>query len=358
METQNKQALWDKLEQHELPAIRGLYELSGLIDDDLQKFKSVWTEMPSELKLKLITSLTEIAEADFATDFTDIFTIALDSSEPEISILAIEGLAESEDIRLIPKLKHILKMSIINTVRAKAAESLASFVLLGELGKIRESIFIDTVSTLIEIVTNTSEYINVRRRALEAVAYTSLRDVPELIQTAYDSNDEKMTISAVFAMGRSADKRWASIVRKELDSLNPEMRFEATRACGDLHLSEAVTDLIALTDDVDIEVQEMALWSLGQIGGQRARRKLDDMVESENEALAIAAQQAIDELDFFQTDISTFLGPPSEFSGEGEESWFTREGYLHGQAEDEFTDIDDDDLNDFQSEDNLWEQGN
>jgi hypothetical protein len=84
---------------------------------------------------------------------------------------------------------------------------------------------------------------------------------------------------------------------------------------------------------------------LGQIGGNRARRILEKFLQSENEALSTAAMQAIDELDFFHNGISSFLGPPSEFDGEGDAVWFSPEGFLlnpaYGShtAEDDLSDV-------------------
>jgi HEAT repeat protein len=108
-----------------------------------------------------------------------------------------------------------------------------------------------------------------------------------------------MNISAVFAMGRSADSVWREIVTAELDSPNPEMRYEAARACGELEASAALSALIDLIEtDPDPEVQRMAIWALGRIGGKEARRVLEACCESEDEAFRQAAKEALDELDF------------------------------------------------------------
>ena len=328
MEQRVNQEIWEALEQHHLPDNHAIYELSGMLSDDTEKFKAVWETLPIGLKRQLIIRCKDISEADYAVDFSTLFTIALDSNDAEICVTALEGLEESEDIRLLPSLFHLLQHGSDEIVRATTAQLLAGFVLLGELGKLQPSKFAKILTILIDIYNTPDETTEVRRRALEAVAYTGTHDVPTLIQSAYHSPEDKMVSSAVFSMGRSADKRWADIVQKELLNPGPEMRFEATRACGELQIQEAVPDLIDLSDDSDIQVQGMALWSLGQIGGARARRILEQYLQSENEALNLAAQQAIEELDFSQNGTSSFLGPPSEFSGEGEESWFSPEGFL------------------------------
>ena len=78
------------------------------------------------------------------------------------------------------------------------------------------------------------------RRALESLSYCCDSRVSALIEAAYDSDEPRMRISALFSMGRSADPRWTSIVLQELENGEAEMRFEATRACGELQVTDAV----------------------------------------------------------------------------------------------------------------------
>ena len=343
MEDQSKQEIWNVLDQNQLPDNDLLYELSGMLTDDIKQFKSTWDALSINLKRKLIVKLREISEVDFAVDYSAIYQIGIVSHDPEICVTSIKGLSENEDIRLIPQMVKLLQNNENAKVRAASAQFLASFVLLGELGKIPEYKFFEIVSTLISTLTNADEVLEVKCRALESVAYTSIQQVPDLIQHAYNSSEEQMVISAVLSMGRSADKRWADIVVNELLNPNPIMRCEATRACGELQIHKAVSELIDLAEDSDTQVQEIALWSLGQIGGTRSRRFLESLLGSDDDALSASAQQAIDELDFYQNGISSFLGPPSEFNGEGEDSWFTPEGFFI--RDEDNTDQEDDQTN-------------
>jgi HEAT repeat protein len=98
------------------------------------------------------------------------------------------------------------------------------------------------------------------------------------------------------------------MVIAELDNPNPEMRYEATRACGELEASAALSALIDLIEaDPDSEVQEMAIWALGCIGGKEARRVLEACCESEDEALRQAAEEALGELDFLSGHLDLLL---------------------------------------------------
>ena len=98
------------------------------------------------------------------------------------------------------------------------------------------------------------------------------------------------------AMGRSCDPFWTNLVLDELAAPEPEIRQEAARAAGELELHEAVAPLIELLGESDHQVQRAAIWALGQIGGRRARSALEGIVQDGEEALAVAAEDALGEL--------------------------------------------------------------
>jgi hypothetical protein len=157
----------------------------------------------------------------------------------------------------------------------------------------------------------------VRRRAVESIAYSGQAQVRDIIEMAYCDDEEKMRISAVFAMGRSADPLWHEMVVAELGDPNPEMRYEAARACGELEVLAALSALIGLIEaDPDPEVQEMAIWALGRIGGKEARRVLEACCESEDEALRQAAEEALDELDLLGGHFDLFLFESDDWADE------------------------------------------
>ena len=168
-----------------------------------------------------------------------------------------------------------------------------------------------------------------------------------MIAAAYAAPDRRLRTSAVLAMGRSADKRWAAIAQQELNSPFPEMRYEATRACGELGLVKAVPALVELTEDVNPKIQEIALWSLGQIGGDLAQRTLQRYTHADTETLRRAAREALEELEFFHGDLTTFFGPPTEFDGASDISW--------DEDDDLDIDFDEDDLDEDEIEDIIFD---
>lgn len=288
------------------PNLESLYLLSNLDAKDAAQVRDVWPDLSVELRQQLVSLLMQIAEADFEVDFGAIFRIGLEDTDAKVRTTAIEGLWEDPDVRLVPLLRERLHDEAMS-VRAAAATSLGRFVLMGELGKIRPGPFSQAYEALLAVCQNKDELFQVQRRALESLSYADTEDVGALIDEAYTAPQEKMRVSAVFAMGRSADTRWAPQVKQELFSPNPEMRYEAARACGELQLSDTVTALEELTEDVDSEAQEAALWALGQIGGDKAREILQRYCGSECEATRTAAEAALDELEFLHGDLSGFF---------------------------------------------------
>jgi len=300
--------LLDELSENaEMPDQASLYCFSNLNAEEVERVDEVWGRLPTRLRRRLTVRLVELAEADIHVNFDAIFRLGLKDEDAEVRTSAVEGLWEDEDVRLVPMLAARLREDEDANVRAAAAASLGRFILLGELDRIRPDPHTQAYEAVLAACQDREEHGEVRRRALESLAYADEEVVVELIHEAYTAPEGKMRVSAVFAMGRSADNRWAQYVRQELFNPNPELRYEAARACGELRLSETTSALEELTEDVDAEVQEAALWSLGQIGGDEARRVLERCCEAADEATRAAAEAALDQLEFLHGDLAEFF---------------------------------------------------
>ncbi len=266
-----------------------IYTLSDLGGAQLAQFRALWGEMPVARRRTLIARLVETAEMNFELDFSAIVHPALDDPDADVRAAAIEGILEDSPRRVIERLMHIAQGDPFIAVRAAAVKALGQFVLQGELGKLPETLSARLQDLLFALYGDFSEDLDVRRRALEAIGNCGREGVAELIREAYYADELPMRISAVFAMGRSCDERWASRIMDELSSERPEMRYEAARAAGELELRPAVARLIELAYEDDREIQEMAIWALGEIGGKQANRALDQLA-------TLAASQEDDEL--------------------------------------------------------------
>ncbi|MBN1178278.1 MAG: HEAT repeat domain-containing protein [Anaerolineae bacterium] len=303
----------------ELPPRPHLYHLSNLEREDVAQVREIWATLPEDRRLDVIQTLAEIAEQDFETNFGQMFRISLDDPHPEVRRHAVDGLWEDHDVRLVPLLATLLAEDAVPEVRAAAATSLGRFLLLGELGKIRPTPHRQAYDALLVACQALGETIEVHRRALESIAYSEEDTVISLIEEAYRNADERMRISAVFAMGRNADDRWTPYVLAELYSVNPEMRYEAAHACGELAIEQALLTLIEMVDDVDPEVQEAAIWALGQIGGDEARSVIEACARGSDEVKRTAAVDALRELEFLHGDLGALLLPFDLDEGEDDE---------------------------------------
>jgi HEAT repeat protein len=250
--------------------------------------------------------------------------------------LAIEGLWEDERTSLVVSLVTLLAEDPAAEVRAAAAASLGRFVLLGVLGEIRDSYALQAEQALRSAWKRPNEANEVRRRVLEGLAYLNDLSVYDLVDNAYFDEDELMRQSAVFAMGRSADRRWSKYVIAELGSPAPAMRFEAATAAGELGLSAAIKPLIHLLDDPDGSVREAAVLALGKIGGTEARRAIEVCLDSQDERLAEAAGEAMEELTF---NSGTFDDALLDYRPEDRTTSAQRHSGDEGELDDDFDEL-------------------
>jgi hypothetical protein len=275
-----------------------LYQLSDLSGAELQAFEDFWAELSTERRQAIIQNLQEIAEANFEVTFDAIFKLALEDESPEARATAIRSLWESEDPALMAPFIDYMHHDTDPLVRAAAASALGRFVYLGELDEVPAAQAARVEDNLLEVIHGDDD-LEVRRRALEAIAFSSRPEVAGLIKEAYASDEALLRVSAVFAMGRTTESVWAPQVRAEMESPDAEMRFEAVRAAGEMELKQAARELAELTNDEDHQVREAAIWSLGQVGGDVARETLTQLLEqAEDEDMRDFIEEAMENLEF------------------------------------------------------------
>jgi HEAT repeat protein len=277
---------------------RTLYLFSSLAADDLAALRAAWPRVDATRRCNLVEDLDEIAEANIEVDFESVFLLGLGDPSAPVRAAAIKSLWESEAPGLMARFIGFMEHDPAEEVRAAAAMALGRYVYLGELEEMPAPEARRVEAALLAVI-GSQETLEVRRRALEAIAYSSQPVVGSLIDAAYASPDERMRVSAVFAMGRSADQeRWTQPVLADLESVSPEIRFEAVRAAGELELEDAVPALTRMTQDGDLQVREAAIWSLGQVGGQAARKALRRSLREAPSDERDFIRDALDNLEF------------------------------------------------------------
>jgi HEAT repeat protein len=293
-----------------------LYELSNLHGEILEKLCQAWPSLSEERREYIVACLAEIAEADFEADFAELFKLCLKGPSPRVRTTAIDGLWEVEDLILVRPMIEMLRKDPSVLVREASASGLSRFALMAEMKRLPSRLSQMVWDALWDAAHDLEEDLAVRRRSIEALAYFDRPEVAQLIRQAYADDEPKMRVSAVFAMGRSSDQDWSEVVLAELETDDAEMRYEATRVCGELGLIEATQQLSRLVADADTEVKLAAVWSLGQIGTPEARRVLEICYEQGDEALQDAAEEALDEMDFMQGNLDFPLYDSMDEEGE------------------------------------------
>jgi len=274
-----------------------LVALSNLSRQELKQFARTWGGLSAEWQRRLLGCLVEMAEENVELDFDSIFLMCLESPDAEVREKAILGLWEYEDRFLIGTLLETLVADPSPSVRSTAAVALGKFSLLAEEGKLLPREGRKIREALIRVLRNNEESIEVRRRALEAVAPFNTHVVQQFIRRCYESDELNLRCSSLYAMGRTGEPRWLRYLIKELKSASPALRFEAANACAELEDEGAVLHLVPLLDDDDLQVQVAAIRALAEIGGAAASRALRGCARSEDPAVREAALEALENLE-------------------------------------------------------------
>jgi hypothetical protein len=302
------------------------------------------TRPPKEERIALLKRIVEIP--DYTTDYSSVLRDHLDDPEPEVRMLALEGLWGYPDPELIPPLLAAAENDPNEQVRCRAIITLGRYIYEGEMGDFDvdygpadETLRLDTLpqedflkvkAFLLGVYRDESKTLDERRFAVEALSFLNDEEIFAITEEAYSHPEPKMKLSAIFGMGRSGNMRWTEIILKELHNPNPELQREAIRAAGEAGLTDAGKDLWRLTYAEDRETQLEAIWALGQSGWEGAFDRLDELslfsADSEVQETAEAALEEwyiysgamtgelLDENAFdLDDDLETFV--------EGEEEW-------------------------------------
>jgi len=301
-----------ELEHDDCPLTPNLLSrMSGPTPSEADGFVLFLERISPERKRDIITRMVEYSEENFEIDYMDIFRRCLNDSDPSVRRQAIEGLWEDDRPGLVKPLLSILSSDKDSAVCASAAASLGRFLFLAECDEL-DSALGDMIEQALHAVIESSDDIQVARRAIESLAYINDDSVRRIIEQAYAHHDAQMRESAVFAMGRSADRFWTETVLAELYADSPAMRYEAARACGELQLQRAVEPLARLISDSDSEIRGMTVWALGQIGGKHAQSILERCIEGEDEFLSAAAAEALAEMEFADRSMDLMVYGPDD----------------------------------------------
>jgi HEAT repeat protein len=293
------QTLLPKLENAAEPlSVKELADLSAIDRAEHEQFLEVWRRLSIQRRRTIIDRLADVAEDNVELDFSRVFLAGLLDDDVQVRAESIKALWEYEGADM-PRMLLRLLSDPEAIVRSEAALGLGRYLLRAELSDTVEPVTDEIEAALRATVGDTAELAEVRGRALEALGVRTKEWVRDLIDEAYAGSERRMRISAVHAMGRSADPEWLPTIIEEMHSDDGEMRFEAAMAAGSIGEEEAIADLAELADDEDAEVQEAAIGALGEIGGPAARGVLHQIAaDSKDERLLEAVSDALAQADF------------------------------------------------------------
>jgi HEAT repeat protein len=284
--------------EHKL-AMRDLKPLSGLDRAEHEAFWQAWRAIAPARRDEIAHAMVELAEDNVDLDFGAALFWMLDDEDAGVRALAIEGLWEDLSERLLRRLLALLHDDPSPDLRAVVALTLSRFAYQAELGELADADTAALRAGLFGAMLDQGQPLDVRRRALESAGYfAAAPEVQREIERAYAGDEQLLRESALVAMGRSMLPRWLPMISAALSHISPALRYEAARAGGEMaeDARALVPQLAKLLDDDDSEVALAAIWALGEIGGEPARRALQRARKSSDETRSQAASEALEEL--------------------------------------------------------------
>ena len=275
-------------------------ELSDLSPEELGGFARTWFDLSLERQQWIVSTLVELGEGNAELDFSAVFKMCLKDDDEVVLEKALEGLWEHEDRSVITALIQILRSDKSTFVRAAAAVGLGKFPLLAQEGKLLARDGESIHQSLMEVLEDPDQDLDVRRRSLEAVAPFNTSDIQRFVSWAYESADLKLKSSSIFAMGRTGEPSWLPLLLKELQNREPTIRYETANACGELGEEDAVPHLIPLLQDDDYQVQLAGINALGKIGGPLAKKVLLHCVKEGDATLEDAARAELQNIELLE----------------------------------------------------------
>ncbi len=232
----------------------------------------------------------------------------LDDPDPQVRAEAVACLWNSSDPAWIEVLIDKAENDPDLDVRTRGISALGHYIYEKEVAEftydpeeLAETISEHDVERIVTFLFNTAQDLDAsvdeRRYAIESLAFLDDPEVDTLIEWSYDQEDPRYRVSALFAMGRTGDLRWADAVLAELHSANREVQYEAVRASGELGLHEATDDLIRLARGRGIEksLRLVAIYALGVAGDERAYPILEELCHARDRDVRDAAREAAEE---------------------------------------------------------------
>jgi HEAT repeat protein len=275
-----------------------LYGLSDLSREEAAELASRWPRIDAEIRRSVVREIVDLAQTEFTLNLTRFLMAVSEDDDAQVRQIAVSGLGSEEHPTIPPRLLAILGEDPSDDVRAEAAIALGPFAQLAEWDELDAEIAEELRRVLFSVASDEDESWHIRRRAAESAAiFGPSEEVDRLIRRMWEEDEIGLRSSALFSIGRGTQRSWLPVVLESLTDEDPEIRFEAVQAAGQLDDVEALPMLseIALSEE-DVDVRQAAITAIGHIGGKGATRiltrLLDQAPESDFELITDAMLEA------------------------------------------------------------------
>jgi hypothetical protein len=283
------------------PTPRLLKHLSGLWGNDLAQFLHTWEQLPDARRAEVAKALADLWESADDVSFEEIGRQLLKDPHSAVRQSAIALLNEAEyDSTLLNTYLNLLEKDPAADVRFAVATNLQDLMYQYSLDELPQTQGERMETALLNAYANETSA-HVRLRVLRVLGYSQRKEIPSLIQAAYNSDDEQKRLNSLYAIAYSSEnERWEQQVLASLRSPASDDELEAAAyACGELRLSESIPHIAEILEEIEPENAPMLLWALGEIGGKAAKQALIafQALYADDETMQQLVQDALDSAD-------------------------------------------------------------
>tara|TARA_B100000029_G_scaffold516335_2_gene628809 strand:+ start:824 stop:1810 length:987 start_codon:yes stop_codon:yes gene_type:complete len=273
------------------PSEIDVQRFSDLDLQNVESLKLTWLKIPKETRKTIVLKAIQLSDESIDYEYSRFARIVFDDTDPIIRRASIELVRETED-RITARCLRALLVDPDEEVAAAAAEALGSYVLLTETSLFDKEEGSKIVAALRE-ATSQDKPVELRSGAIESLASRDFDWISPLIMDAYYDSDERMRLSAVRAMGKTASSSWLEYIYEQLEVEDPFFRLEAVLAIGEIADESSLDSLSILFEDEDAEIAETAVETVALIGGEVAVSVLTEFLERADEKWTLVLEDAI-----------------------------------------------------------------
>lgn len=254
-----------------------LMRLANLHDSDIATVTSWWRTLPETTQHAALQAVSQFEKENPEVSFHELALFIFDypQSSTEARAAALPLLNVGGHTTLIAPLINLLHPSKEEALRISAAEVLASCMELGVMNAISENDMLRVQRALLVAYRQDSIPL-VQAACLVGLGFSTLPELPDLIQSAFESSDVILRNAALIAMGHSGDiGAWEDAVLDALESTEPSTLSAAIEASGGLGMDSALAHLNTLLHATsNLDMIDSITWAMSEIGSEQARRYL------------------------------------------------------------------------------------